>query len=341
MESKRLELIVFSTLFVGLSILTFFVFQPFLRILVLAMVLSVLFYPLYEKLVKVFHGGKSFWACLLVMIALIFLIIPILFLGLQIFGQAQNFFSLTQIGQWQFMQTIQQNINALIQHFIPSFSFNISDYINKVFTFLSSNLGSLLSQTAYIFFQTFFLLFAFFFFLRDGKEMLNSFVSLSPFEKEQNKEIINSVYRTITSVIRGTLFVGLIRFGLLATAFYLLGIPNALLWASIGGIIGAVPGLGTPFVIIPATIFLLIYNNIFASIAMILFGIILIFFIDNLLSTYFFGKGLDVPSIFVLFSILGGIIFFGPLGFIFGPIILSLFISAVDMYKILVLKKTI
>ena len=339
MESKKLELIIFSVLFVGLSILTFFVFQPFLRILVLAAVLSVLFQPLYEKLVKVFHGGRSFVAGLLVIIALVFLIIPILFFGLQIFGQAQNFFSLTQIGQSQYIQIIQQNINTLVQHVIPNFSFNISEYAGKVLDFLSSNLGSLLSQTAYIFFQTFFLLFAFFFLLRDGKKMLNSFVSLSPFEKEQNGEIINSVYQTITSVIRGTLFVGLIRFVLLATAFYILGIPNALLWASIGGIIGAVPGLGTPFVVIPASLYLLIFGNIFLSISMIFFGAILVFFIDNLLSTYFFGKGLDVPSIFVLFSILGGIIFFGPLGFIFGPIILSIFISTIDMYRILVLKK--
>lgn len=340
MESKRLELVVFSALFVGLSILTFFVFQPFLSILVLALVLSVLFHPLYQKLVKVFHGGKSFVACLLVIVAFIFLIIPILFFGLQIFGQAQNFFSLTEAGQGQYMQSIQQNINIFVQHVIPSFSFNISDSVSKIMSSISDNLGGLLSQTAYIFFQTFFLLFAFFFFLRDGKKMLNSFVSLSPFKKEQNKEIINSVYKTITSVIRGTLFVGLVRFVLLTAVFYFFGIPNAFLWGSIGGIIGAVPGIGTPFVIVPAFLYLLFYGNIFLAIGLMLFGILIIFFIDNLLATYFFGKGLDVSSIFVLFSILGGIIFFGPLGFIFGPIILSLFISAVDMYKILVLNES-
>jgi predicted PurR-regulated permease PerM len=338
MERKKLELITFSGLFGGLFILTFFVFKPFLSILVLAMVLSVLFHPLYKKLIKVFHGGRSFVACLLVIIALIFLIIPILFFGLQIFGQAQNFFSLTQVGQGKYMQVIQQNIEVLVQHIIPSYSFNISDSINKLLDFVANNLGGLLSQTANIFFQTFFLLFAFFFFLRDGEKMLDSLVTLSPFEKEQNKDIIDSVYQTINSVIRGTLFVGLIRFVLLAVAFYLFGIPNALLWASIGGIIGAVPGLGTPFVIIPSFIYLLLYSNIFLAIGMGLFGILLSFFIDNLLSAYFFGKGLDVSPLFILFSILGGIIFFGPLGFIFGPIILSLFISVVDMYKILVLK---
>src|ERR1019366_1474570 len=95
MESKKLELVVLSAFFVGLSILTFFVFRPFLGIIVLAVVLSIFFHPLYKKLTEAFHGGKSFAACILVVIALVFLIIPILFLGLQILGQAQDFFSLT------------------------------------------------------------------------------------------------------------------------------------------------------------------------------------------------------------------------------------------------------
>jgi predicted PurR-regulated permease PerM len=339
MESKKLELVAFSSFFIVLSVLTFFVFQPFLGILVLAAVMSILLHPLYEKLTKLLHGGRSLAACFFVIIALFFLIIPILFLGLQIFGQAQSFFTLTQTGQGEFMQGVQQNINVLIQHTLPGATFNLSDLLNSAMTFLSSNFGGFLSQTTYVFFQIFFLLFSFFFLLRDGDKMLEGFISLSPFDKEQSKEVFSSVYRTISSVIRGTLFVGLVRFVLLTIAFYLLGIPHALLWSMIGGIVGTVPGLGTPFVVVPAFFYLLLTGHVVFAIGMASFGVLLIFFIDNMLSAYFFGKGLDVSPIFVLFSILGGILFFGPLGFIFGPIILSLFISAIDMYRILVLKK--
>jgi len=339
MENKRLELVIFSTLVIVLSILVFFVFRPFLSIIVLAAVLSILLHPLNEKLVGFFHGEKSVVACLLVIVAFFFLIVPVMFFGFQLFAQAQSFFSLTQADQGQYMQGIQQGVNTLVQHFIPSFSFNISDSINSAVDFVSGNLGSLLSQTAYIFFQVFFLLMALFFFLRDGKKMLDSISSLSPFEKEQNREVIDSTSRMITSVIRGTLFVGLIRLVLITIAFYLFGVPNSLLWGSIGGVIAMVPGLGTFFVIVPACLYLLFYGNILSVIGMVLFGILLFFFIDNLLSTHFFGKGLHVQSPFILFSIIGGVIFFGPLGFIFGPIILSLFISMVNMYKILVLNK--
>jgi len=341
MESKKIELAGFLALFIGLLVLTFLVFKPFILIIVLAAVLSVLFQPLYKMFVRFFYGNKSFAASIMVIIALIFLILPIIFLGLQISGQAQNLFSFMKIDQGQYILDIQQHINIFVQHFVPSFNFSISDYIDKILVFISDNFGGLLSQTTYIFFQTFLMLLALFLFLRDGDKMLDKFISFSPFKNEQNKEIVGSVDRTIISVIRGTLFVGLIRFVLITVAFYFLGIQDLVLWGSVGGIIGAVPGLGTPFVIIPAFIYFLLNGHILSAVYVMLFGALLLFFVDDLLSAYFFGKGLEVPSLFILFSILGGIMYFGPLGFIFGPIILSLFVSVVDMYKILVLKKSI
>jgi len=339
MENKRLELIIFSASIVILSVLMFFVFRPFLGIIVLAGVLSVLFHPLNERLVRFFRGKRTLVACMLVIVAFVFLIVPIMFFGLQIFQEAQGFFSLTQVDQGQYLQSFQQNADTLVQHFVPSFSLNLSGSIDAALAFVSANMGSLLSQTANVFFQVFFLLLALFFFLRDGTAMLDSFVSLSPFGKEQNKKVIDSTSQMITSVIRGTLFVGLIRLVLITIAFYLLGIPNALLWGTIGGVIAMVPGLGTFFVIVPACLYLLLYGNIFLAIGMALFGILIFFFIDNVLSTRFFGRGLHVQPPFILFSIIGGVIFFGPLGFIFGPIVLSLFISTIHVYRILVLHK--
>src|ERR1035437_9792160 len=96
MEAKKIELISSLIIFAGVLLLTFLVFQPFFHILVLAAVLALLFQPLYKKLLQIFGGGKSFWSFVIVFLTLIFLIIPIFFFGLQILGQAQNFFAMTQ-----------------------------------------------------------------------------------------------------------------------------------------------------------------------------------------------------------------------------------------------------
>ena len=248
-------------------------------------------------------------------------------------GQAQVLLNLLQNGNGEYMQSIQSNIQLAIHPLFPNFSFNISNYATTVLSFISSNLGVFISQTAYILFQTFMLLFTFFFFLRDGEEIFLSFISLSPFSKEKNNEIIKSIHDAITSVIKGSIFVGLIRWAIFAAGFYIFGIPNPMIWGSVAGIIGLIPGLGTPVAIIPIVIYMAFTGNVVAAIGLALLGVLVSLLIDNMLSAYFFGKGLNAPSIFVLFSILGGVLFFGPLGFIFGPIVLSLCISTISMYK--------
>jgi predicted PurR-regulated permease PerM len=290
-------------------------------------------------MLHLYAGGGSLFACMIVLVTLIFIILPILFFGVQIFKQVQIFFTAIQTGQGQYLVTVQHTIESFARPFFPNFTFNISDYASTALTFVSNNFSGLVSQTVSIFLQILFLLLAFFFFLRDGEEIFSSFVSLSPFEKEQTKEILRSIHTAVTSVLRGTLLVGLIRWILLTIGFYIFGISNALIWGSVAGIIGIIPGLGTPFVIIPTVVYLILTGNVVGAIGIGLFGIIITFFVDNLLTAYFFGKGLDAPPIFILFSILGGILFFGPLGFIFGPIVLSLCISVTEMYKILILKK--
>lgn len=337
MEKGRLEITSFSILCAIILVLTFFVFRPFLSILALAAVLSLLFKPLYKEMLRFYSKGRNIFAILIVLVALIFIILPILFFGFQILGQVQMFFTIIQSGGGPHVLAIQQSIETFVRHFIPNFSFNIADYASKVLIFITNNFGTFVTQTANIFFQTFLLLFTFFFFLRDGDGIFKALVSLSPFRKEQNAEITKSIHGAITSVVRGTLFVGLIRWTLLTVGFYLLGIPDAMVWGSIAGVVGMTPGLGTPFVVIPTVIYFFLIGNPLSAIGMALFGIIIMIFIDNILSSYFFGKGLDVPPIFILFSILGGVIFFGPLGFIFGPIVLSLYVSTIDMYKIIIL----
>ena len=83
---------------------------------------------------------------------------------------------------------------------------------------------------------------------------------------------------------------------------------------------------------IGAVVYLYLQGQLFASLGLALFGIATIILVDNILTSYFFGKGLEVSSIFVLFSILGGIVFFGPLGFILGPLVLSVFLSTIHVY---------
>lgn len=334
MEKSRLEHLSLLVLFVGVSILLFFVYAPFFALLSLAAVFAILLHRPYEQLTKVFGGRKNLTATLAVVVLIIFFIVPVLLLGAQIFQEAHNLYASMNGGSAQYLSIVQQFIENLVRHILPGFVFNINTYVGSALVFIANNLGSLTYRTLTIVFQTFLMLLAFFFFLRDGRGLITSFVDTSPLGAQITREVLNKMYDTIESVIKGTLVNALIRWLCIWAAFYIFGIPNAILWSSIGGIVGAIPGLGTAFAFIPAVAYLYLQDSILAAIGLALFGIVVIILVDNVLTSYFFSKGLTVSPVFVLFSILGGVVFFGPLGFILGPLVLSIFLSIVHVYSI-------
>jgi predicted PurR-regulated permease PerM len=333
MDKGRQESLALLALFAGISLLLFFVFAPFVAIVSLAVVFAVLLHKPYEKLVKAFNGWRSFSALLAVALMLICFIVPLFFLGVQILNESQNLYSGMSGGGAHFLGTLQTAIQNPVQRVFPGFAFDLNTIVGNTLSFISNNLGTLIYQTLFVVLGTFLMLLTLFFFLRDGRELLASLKRISPFGKEATDGIQNAMYETIRSIVRGTLFIILIRWLCLWISFYLFGIPNAILWSSIGAVVGAIPGLGTPFAFIPAVAYLYLAGNILPAVGLALFGIATIILADNILTSYFFGKSLEVSPIFVLFSILGGILFFGPLGFILGPLVLSVFLSVIRAYS--------
>ncbi|MDP2655410.1 MAG: AI-2E family transporter [bacterium] len=332
MDKSRLGSLSLLAFFIGVSVLLFFVFAPFLTVLSLAAVFAIILHRPHEKLTRMFGGSKSVAALLTVGLTLVFFIVPLFFLGGQIFQEAQNLYTNVLGSEGQYVHTIQGTIENSIRHLLPVFAFDLNAYIGNALAFISNNLASLIYQTLFVLFDTFLMLLALFFFLRDGRGLLASFTKMSPFGDKVTSGILSKMYDTILSVVRGTLYIVLIRFLCMWIAFYLFGIPNALLWSSVGGVLGAIPGLGTAFAFIGAIAYLYVLGNMPAALGLTVLGCGIVILIDNILTSYFFGKGLGVPSLFVLFSILGGIVFFGPLGFILGPLVLSVFLSVIHVY---------
>ena len=89
MKRHTLEGFAFLALFAGISTLLFFIFSPFLQILVLAAVFAVVLQKPYESLTRLFRGNRSLAAVSLVGLSLIFCIVPLFFIGVQIFTETQ------------------------------------------------------------------------------------------------------------------------------------------------------------------------------------------------------------------------------------------------------------
>lgn len=333
MDKNRVESVSLLVLFAGISLLLFYVFAPFLQVLALAAVFAVLFQRPYRRLTHELFGSKTASAILIVALVLIFIIAPLFLLGIDIFREAQSLYAAAQSGGANYFSGLQTAIETPIQHLLPGFTFDINSYVVGALAFVSSNLASLVYQTFFVVFETFLMLIAFFFFLRDGAALLANAAAMSPFGESATAAIMSNMRLAVQSVVRGTLLIAIIRWCFVGVGFYLFGIPNAILWGSVGGIVGAIPGVGTPIVFLPAIVFLFLQGHTLLAVGLTIFAVIALILLDNVLTPYYFSKGLQAPQIIILFSILGGILFFGPLGFIFGPLVLSVFLSILNVYS--------
>jgi len=336
MENKKISFSFFIALFIGISILTFFVFQPFLPVLALAAIFAVILRPLYIRFLALYRGRETPAALSVIFLVLLGIILPVTFLGSRIFVESKALFSSMGeeggiISNNPFL-TLEENI----RHTFPHVSLDITKYSDQLLAWASAHIGEFVFGTVSLLFSIFLFTIALFFFFKRGKKYVEAVVGLSPLPDEHDTKILTSIESTINSVIKGTLFIALIQGTLVGIGFTVFGISNAVLWGTIAAFCALIPGVGTALVVVPGVLYLVLMGQVPAAIGLGSWGAVVVGLVDNLLIPFFYGKGIEVDPLFVLFAVLGGLLFFGPLGFIFGPIVLSLFIALIHIYVTLV-----
>jgi predicted PurR-regulated permease PerM len=91
--------------------------------------------------------------------------------------------------------------------------------------------------------------------------------------------------------------------------------------------------VGTAIVWFPAVIILALTGHIIKAVILLLFCTIVVGSIDNLMRPWLVGRDTEMHELMILFSTLGGLSLFGIIGFIIGPIVASLFITAWNIYE--------
>jgi predicted PurR-regulated permease PerM len=179
----------------------------------------------------------------------------------------------------------------------------------------------------------FLLIIAFYFFLRDGTRLRRVAVELSPLGDEYDEQIIGKVKQTINSVVKGFLLVAIVQGVLVGIGLAIFGVPKAALWGSAAVFSALVPGVGTALITIPAVIYLWAMGKVLAAIGLFVWAALLVGLVDNLLAPVLYSRG-GVSHPFLMFlAVFGGLSLFGPVGFILGPIFLSLLFALVEIYR--------
>ncbi len=346
MNIERFKII---TLLIGLALLLgtcFLLIKPFLYTLAWATILTVIAHPLYKRLLKRITN-PSLCALLTLVLTVAVVVIPLIFIFAYALREGITFINyLTlHIGELNFRKytelvnvpLIGNLYNPLKEH-IAFFDINIELVLKEKLKLI----GSILVGHSIGFLQNiitgavqfFIILLTFYFLLRDFPKLLNLVKTFIPLDEKQTLSLINKVGETIYTTVYVALVVAVVQGTLGGLAFWFLGLKSPLLWGIVMAVFCLIPLVGHPVVWIPAAIFLLSQGLYLKAIILVLWGMLVIGLIDNLIRTILIGVKIQLHPLIVFFSVLGGVLLVGPLGILFGPVIIVITFFLLEILKL-------
>ncbi len=330
---KFLEYVFFFAVLTGSGYLVWQLFSPFISAIALAAIVVTICYPLYEKVLKIVpRNNKSVASLASLFLVMIIIVAPLFALGSLILREALSIYTLVNSSNHVSFIDFLSKIETFIQVFIPSFSLDTANVVQQTASFIANHLVSVFTNTASTLFLFFIALIASYYFFRDGKYFTAYLIKLSPLKDANDLLIIRRLAIAVRSVALGTVSIALLQGVLTAIGLSIFGFDRAILWGCVAAIGALVPGVGTTVVFIPAVLYLIATGSQLAAIALGIWGALAVGLIDNLLGPYMMSRGNNVHPFLLLLSVLGGITLFGPIGFILGPVILSLFLVFLELY---------
>ena len=324
------------------------ILSPFLKALVWAAILAVLFYPGYAWLLERLGGRASVAALIVVVLITLVVVLPGIRLAGYLTNEAVDLVKsvaslMTQEGAeaWKQESWVQRLAAwwSLLGMELAVLDLKV-DWKELIVQGAKTSSSALVSQVTgvaqnlLLFVANFVVvLIALFFFLRDGAEFCYRLRRLLPMDQEHQERLFVNIVNATTAVVHGCLVVAIIQGLLAGIAYWLLGVPYAVVWGVLTAFVALLPMGGTTLVSVPATIYLFLQGETVRAIILLIWCVGVVGTVDNILKPMFIGSRLQLPLIFLFFGILGGLAVFGALGLILGPVLFALLAALLDLYS--------
>ncbi len=309
------------------AVLAFFILKPFLYALILAAVFAVIFEKPHGKIVAALGGREGIAAGISTVLILVVIVAPLVLLGAQVFKEAMILYGSAQGGG-------QANValEAMRSFAADRFSLDVNEYMKLGLDWITGHLGVLFSGAVRLAVSGVVFVMALYYMLKDGRALKRAFVFFSPLSDSDDEAIAHTLYRAVNSVIVGRLATALLQGVMAMAGFLAFQVPNAVLWGSLAAVTALIPGIGTALVVIPAVAYLYLEGMSFAAAGLAVWGVGFVGLVDNVVGPKLLGRGIALHPFLILLSVIGGIAFFGPIGFVTGPLAVALLFALLDAY---------
>lgn len=179
----------------------------------------------------------------------------------------------------------------------------------------------------------FVLVFVLYFMLIGGTKMEQYIYELLPFSDSNKKHVMNEINMIVRANAIGIPLLAIIQGAITTLGYYLFDAPSALLFGFLTCFATVIPIVGTTLVWFPLAAYMAISGDWPHAFGLLLYCGLIVTNIDNLIRFILQKKMADTHPLITIFGVVIGLSLFGFMGVIFGPLLISIFILCVNIFK--------
>lgn len=322
------------------------VFSPFVLPVLWAVILAHLAYPLHVKLTRWLRRRETLSAAFLTVAIMAVGVLPVVMLSAMLVREAGSAYSAIEswvhsdglrrlpeeLAKLPFGGYIQELIGWIVVNQDDMESF-LLDSAKVLQGFAVGQLTALARNAFSLIMNFLVMIFTLFFFFKDGSKLVQGLYDVIPLAESHKNQIFKRLDQTIRAVVKGVLVSAVVQGLLAGVAYWALGAPFPIFLTAITMILAPLPFGGTALIWAPVAVYLYFAAPAWKAVAMLVWGVGVVTTADNVLKPLLIGKGAELPVLFLFFSILGGLAVYGMIGLFLGPIMLSLLITSIQIYR--------
>ncbi|MFH0805188.1 MAG: AI-2E family transporter [Patescibacteria group bacterium] len=324
---------------VAVVLLAFLVLRGYISVIVLAFITALFCRPVYDYFLAAFSGRPRLASLLTVILVFFVVLIPLSGMAGLAVQQIVQFS--TDVGSGSI------DLEGLVDRFnkfaavvpaselhlsVPQLQQEVQRLSGTVGTYLLQrlpNIGSAAVSTLANIVLYLILLYS----LLPLQDHFRRFVErLSPLDDRIDAVYITRVVEMSKSMMRGTLLIAIVQGVIGGICMAIVGVPYVLFWTLLMIVLGVIPMLGSGIVMVPASIILILNGQVWQGFFLFLVSILVISNVDNYLRPRLVSPKASMHPALVILGAVGGITAFGALGFLYGPVIMVLLVTTVEMY---------
>jgi predicted PurR-regulated permease PerM len=336
-QAARWTLLVLTV--VALALLTLIV-EPFAAALFIAAVIAGAINPWYERLAARMRGRRQVAAGLTTAAILLIVVLPLASISVVLAnevaaGATYVRTTLRSEGVQGLVNDLPRPLRALAEKVmarLPQDQGDLQNLTQKQSGRAAAAVGGVLTATWAVFIQLVMMLIAFFFFLVDGPQLVDWFEDVMPLGRGQTRRLLGEFRRVSVAVIVSSVATAAIQAAVALVGYLIARVPNPFFFAIVTLLVALVPAVGAGAVVLASAAIMYLGGHPYSALFLVLWGILAVGLIDNIVKPYLIRGGIELHGAVVFFALLGGLAYFGPVGLIAGPLVVSFFLAVIRMW---------